>query len=63
MGDVRRVDAGRLAAVVNFCGYAEVHFYRQEDQEWRIDGITDVDMIEGTVICEMGPKMTVTPGP
>jgi hypothetical protein len=53
--DVRRVDDGRLAALVHYCSHKQVHYYRQEADGWRLDDSIDVHIEDETICMELDP--------
>ena len=58
--DLRRVSPKRLAALVDFCEFEQIHYYRREPQGWRIDDIVDVtDPNYHT--CSIAAPATATP--
>lgn len=59
--DLRQVDDGRLAAVVDFCDFEQVHYLREEPAGWRIDDIVDIDRQEYRNCVQ--PPRPVTPVP
>lgn len=60
--DVRRVDNGRIAALVSYCGYKQVHYYRMEANEWRLDDALDVRLAGESACLVLDPTATpVTP--
>jgi hypothetical protein len=59
--DVRRIEEGRLVSMVDFCAVKQIHYYRRDEQGWRIDDSIDLP-IEGLVLCSYLPPGTPAPG-